>query len=263
VELRLALLHPSKALASEVEVSAVWPGGKENRAKGHAGWIECYASLKSFTRRIEFKQHQQADASLRIADVVKAAAMRTPVPVMLSVGEHLVHPKSIWALSWLDGLDGVTTGMTELLNAASEFEDPETLRMFAPIATALAFRTWAWILTHEGVGLPFGDNNEPIDPPEWTEKLLAEDYLALFIAHRRLHFDAIALMASAMGSDTGPEKSRLGLGGFLTGTGEASIEPSHIARRWSLPESVASGLGAHETQRVAEANAKAKAASGR
>ena len=251
-------------LATAEELSAVWPGGAENGYTKADAWVECYAQLVRFAGRLERMAKTETDHALLEA-TVRAASARQPVPVSLSIGERLVHPKSAWALSWLDALDAMVQPVarlaTELVTAA---EDSADLRGMPALAHGLALRTWAWILLTEDVGVPFPAEGA-IEPPDYTAQLLPEDYVAIFVAHRQLHFEAIALMASALASDedAGPERSRLNLSGFLSGyASEHGIAPSHLMRRWSFPEAMAAAVASAESHRVAKANAKAKSQDG-
>lgn len=247
-------------IATAEELAGVWPGGPENALQGFDAWIECYAQLTRFAGRLERAATSETDHTLLEA-TVRAAAARQPVPVALSIGERLVHPKSAWALSWLDALDAMVQPVARLATElATVVEDPEELRGMPALAQGLALRTWAWILLSEGVDVPFPADGA-IEPPEYTAALLPEDYLAIYVAHRRLHFEAIALMAAALASDeaAGPERSRLNLSGFLAGyASEHGIAPSHLMRRWSFPEALAAAVASAEAHRVAKANAKAK-----
>jgi len=253
--LRTAILE--QQLATDAEVSACWPGGGDNADRGYDGWIECYAALKSFARRIE--QQDQSTAAMRdaLAAAVRRAASRASVPVELSVGTRHVHAKSAWALWFLQSLDDTVRSVAVLAGELTEIAEAEELRGLPALTNGLAWRTWAWILTTEGVGMPFADAAS-MTPPLWTEQLLTEDYVALYLAHRSLHHDDIALMAGAFPSQGG-ERSRLDLGGFVAAhANEHGLRPSEIIRGWALPEVYAAAIAAAEQHRVAKANAKTR-----
>jgi hypothetical protein len=247
-------------LATAAELAAVWPGGPENGLTGFDGWIACFAQLTRFAGRLEALSSRQAPDATLLENTVRAAAARQPVSVTLSIGDRLVYPKSAWALSWLDSLDAIMRPVARLVTELADTQGApdEELRGLTALTQGMACRTWAWILLTEGVGLPFPSEGV-IDPPEFTEHLLPEDYLAIFVAHRKLHFEAVAIMAAAMPDEERTERSRLSLSGFLSGyASEHGVPPSHLMRRWSFPEAMAAAVAAAEAQRVAEANAKAK-----
>lgn len=250
---------PNDPLATADEVKDAWPGGANNRDHGVDGWIECYAQLAGFSARQEVREMRRADALDKLEATVRAAAARQAVPVTLSIGPRSVYPKSAWALAFLDSLDAIMAPVAAMASALSDVTDdattPDDLRGMPALAQGMAWRTWAWVLLSEGVDLPFPDEGV-IDPPEFTAQLLPEDLLAIYSAHRQLHYDACAIMAVAMPHEPG-ERSRLSLGGFLAGyASEHGLPPSVLMRRWSFPEAMAAAVAAFESHRVAEANAK-------
>lgn len=256
-ELRQLLAAPGAGSASPEELKAAWPGGAHNPHRGLDGWIECYALLRAYTDRHDLMTARAETASSELERAVRAAAARQPVPVSLSIGERMVYPKSAWALAFLDSLDAVVEPLVAAQLALVGTEDADAIRALPSLAKGLAWRTWAWVLLSEGVGLPFPDEGV-IEPPTWTEQLLIEDFLLIWKAHRQLHYEASVIMALAMPKEPG-EASRLSLGGFLAGyASEHGIAPSVLMRRWSFPEAMAAAVASAESHRVAEANAKRK-----
>lgn len=248
----------AQGLASVDECAAYWPGGAENADRGFDGFIVCFQQYGRLLGRLELRATSGVDDG-QLERAVRAAAARQPMPVLLSIGDRNVYPKSAWALSFLESLDDIVAPMAALVAEISEHESSanDELRGMPRLVEGLAWRTWSWILLTEGVGLPFGDEGD-ITPPEWTSTLLFEDIITIWVAHRQLHADAAAIMTSAMPRERG-ERSRLTLSGFLAGyASEHGIAPSHIMRRWSLPEAIAAAMASAESHRVAEANAQRK-----
>lgn len=242
-------------VASDDECAAVWPGGAENALAGYDGWIQCYAQLTRLAGRQE-REDDTEGLSEALAVAVRRAAARAPIAVALSIGSRNVYPKSAWALWFLQSIDNVVSVVAAIADDLASLDDAPDLRGLPALTQGLAWRTWAWILTHDDVGLPFETAAE-IEPPAWTEQLLSEDYLALYAAHRTLHLSDIGLMAGAFPREPGKATSRLDLGGFLAGfANEHSVRASEIVRQWSLPEVFASAIAAAEAHRVATANAK-------
>lgn len=241
---------------SPEELKDVWPGGAENPARGFSGWIKCYAQLHRLVGTV-FRQEPE-DGGEKLEVVVRAASSRTPTPVILSVGNHAVYPKSAHSLAMLDSLEAVQRPLIRLMvdRAQDDTLTPNEVDALLPLSRSLAQRTWAWVLLSPGVGLPF-DDNAPLDPPAWTADLLPEDYLAIYFAHRELHAQSVAIMSAALPKEGGAVQSRLSLSGFLTGyAAEHGLPPSQLMRHWSLPEAVAAAVAASEAHRVADANAK-------
>lgn len=249
-----------EGLATEEEIAPYAPGGTHNRFSGRDALIEYYAQLKGFSRRVELQDKRQNGATdSQLESTVRAAAARQPIPLQLSIGDRALHQKSAWSLAFLESLDALMLPMAELQAAIAADADDDTLqelRAFPPLIKGMAWRTWAWILLHDDVDLPF-DETATITPPDWTEQLLIEDFLLIWSAHRRMHAESIVLMSMAMPSDPSDEKSRLAITGFLGGYGaEHGIPPSVMMRRWGFPESIATALISYEAHRVAEANAE-------
>jgi hypothetical protein len=257
-ELRRGLSVPGDALASDDEIRAAWPGGDRNPYRGLDGWIECYALLSALGARQELQATRAEEASGALERTVRNAASRQPVTVSLSIGDRTVYPKSAWALAFLDSLDATMAPLAVVFSEIAEDEGGhEALRGLPSLAKGLAWRTWAWVLLSDDVGLPFPDEGV-IEPPTWTEQLRPEDFLVIWKAHREIHYEASLIMSLAMPSEPG-ERSRLSLGGFLAGYGsEHGIAPSVLVRRWSFPEAMAAAVASYEAHRVAEANAKRK-----
>lgn len=263
-ELEHLLLHPTRPLASSEEVRAAKPGGADNPYQGHAGWIECFALLKGYMRRIEVRETQRDGTEAQLEAIVRDAAARKPIPVELSIGTRHVHQKSAWALHYLDSLEALVRPLFDMAKWAAERVDDEAqeLKAFPDLLHGTARRVWAWILLHEGVGLPFGDTDD-VEPPAWTAELLHEDFAPIYVAHQQMHHTSVMTMALAMQGGAQPNESRLKLHGFLAGYGqEQGIRPADMVRQWGYPESVAGAFAAFEAHRVAEANAKAKSAAG-
>lgn len=244
-------------VATDDEIAYVWPRGEGNPYQGYDAWIECYAELKSLTRRVERQASRDTTRDDELERAVRASASKQPVALALSIGTQCVYPKSAWSLWFLDSLDAVSLALFE--QAATIVADHPDLRGFPSIAQGLAYRTWAWVLLHPGVGLPFDDAGL-IAPPEWTTHLITEDHVAIYLAHKQLHYDASAIMGSAFPRED-KERSRLSLSGFLAGYGsEHGIRPSELFRRWSLPEALAAAIASSESYRVAKANAERETA---
>ena len=247
----------AQGLASAEECAAFWPGGAENPERGFDGFVVCFQQYGRLLGRLERAATGETNHTMLEATVRQAAA-RQPVPVSLSIGERSVYPKSAYALAWLDALDAVTRPVARLVSSLAAELDPDDLRALPPLVQSMAMRTWAWILLCEGVSVPFGDEGA-ITPPAWTEQLVAEDFLAIFVAHQQLHHQAILIMAAALADDAEPtrERSRLSLSGFLAGyASEHGIAPSHLMRRWAFPEALAAAVASAESHRVSKANAK-------
>jgi len=99
-----------------------------------------------------------------------------------------VFPKSQHALLTLELYDG------DLGRLAAEYQALKQgpPAVFAAAAGAVLHgishcqRIFAWIICHEGPGLPFADDNLNPVPPAWTADLSPLDHLMLVQAHRQL-----------------------------------------------------------------------------
>ena len=256
-------LCAAKGYASDDELAAYWPGGTENPARDADAWIYCYSQLARFLGRRELVERTREAAREQLEGAVRAAAAAQPEAVPLSVGLHRVYPKSAHALWFLDALGQLCGPLAADALAVLE-SVPDAVRDQVPwpsLVTSLAVRTWAWILTTPGPGLPFADDATDATPPAWTEQLLPQDLLVLDRAHRQVNAERLRILASAFPQTTDGAGSRLGVAGFLAGyASEHGARASEIVRLWSLGEVFAGAIAQVEAQQLAEARADARAA---
>jgi hypothetical protein len=187
-----------------------------------------------------------------------------PEAVRLTSGEVVhVYGKSFHALSWLDKLDASHRYAAQAQILALEEDNAEALAVVRqyPLIRSLATRLWAWILTtgkgDHRAALPFDETEEGVEPPEWTERLTAEDLTLLAQAHVKVNHHDLAIIARAFPQD--PRESQLPLAGFLNTYAEGSRRPSDVFRLYSLGEVYASSVSQAEASREAREAAKADA----
>lgn len=246
---------------SEDALARVWPGGEENAERGTGAWVSAYAALRALhaTQRTATAAAPAQDAAALRRVVAQSLADR-PEPVTLTDGtRRLVCPKSLVALWHLDALDAAIARLA----ACDTVEREAGLDVQAPALRSLAVRVWAWIVTHEGPGMPFAPSAENPEPPAWTAALAPEDVLALVAAHRRVHALRLAMLGQAFPrrADAGSAESRLSFEGFVgTFAADKGHDPLEVMEQWSLGRVVATAVSEAESHAVAQARAEAEQA---
>lgn len=238
------------------------PGTAEGRDPATLdAWIQYYVDLRVEWAGLETQR--QHDAAL-VSSAVAESLANAPHAVHLSVGGRKVYPKSYHALRWLDCLDWTLRDVAQrsAALAAQAEQDPSVLeaRALAPLVESRAVRLWAWVLTHEGTGLPFDDADaERAEPPAWTRELTPEDLLRLAEGHVTVHAKRLKVLSEAFPADPSGE-TRLPLAGFLgTQAAELGVRPMELMRSWALGEAFASAITSAQAAREARAAAQAKA----
>lgn len=239
------------------------PGNSEDLG----AWIRHYAALTAALALADERKARR-DADLKAA--ITAALDEQPERVTLSVPERegtawMVYPKSFHALQFLDTLDVALRELrlTALAVDAEPSEKPEDATLAAalePLIRSQAVRVWAWILTHEGCGLPFDERESDVEPPEWTKELSPQDLLALFAAHVSVNQTRLTIIAHAFPPEQ-EAKSRLSLGGFMGSAAQELARPAReLMRAWSLGAVFAQSVTASQANKEASEAARGRAA---
>ncbi len=264
--LRMSLIEYRIVTADEI--APWWPGGAENPGRDYDAWIVCYAQLIGLNRVAQAKSDTlpggRSDRDEQLAAAVAAAAMAQPEAITLSDGTvRHVHPKSFEALNLLEGCDQVVrrtqaAGARAIRDQLETLDDDAFALLHEHIARSRAVRCWAWVLTHQGAGLPWPEDSGALELPTWTAALAPEDLLVIDAAHRRVNGERLAIMAAAFPSQPG-ERSRLAIGGMLASYAhEHGRPPRDVMRLLSIGEVVAGAIATNEAHEVATRNAKQK-----
>jgi len=277
-----AVGHEGRASADAL--ARARPGGADNPTRDARAWLRYYGRLRAWhgggslgdaggTGAAESGRGASVATGATAADAFRTAVRQAgagePEPVRCADGVvRYVHPKSAYALRWLDSLDAQLAGQAGRAAAsvralAAGEATAEDLRVLAlrPLAEALAVRLWLWVLTRPGAELPFADDAPDPVPPAWTGAAMPEDLVAVWHAHRRVNHERSAIMAAAFPPDPAATPSRLSLEGFLAHRSqELGVRPSTLDRQWSLGELYAQAVSAAVVAREAHAAAKATAA---
>lgn len=241
------------------ELAAVWPGGSDNPLPSPASWWYCWGTFIAFARRMEQQRRREtADVDLRAAIARRSA--RASEQVTLTDGSvRSVHPKSYWALRFLDLLDRDYRQAAEQALASLEEGSPADVAVHAvaPLAEALCVRVWAWVLTTPGPELPFADDARNLHPPKWTARMTPHDIVAIARAHQRIHADDARIIAEAFPDEGGA--SRLGLEGFLNTYVESGGHTNYqVFRQFTLGETFANAVSRAIASKEARAAAETK-----
>ena len=249
-----------RGLSNTDELDAYWPGGAENTEPGIGGWIYCYASYVRIMGRDEDGSGFQKQKRAKLEEALTKALSSEGERVRLTDGSvKTVHPKSYHALRYLDFLDRTQRIASE--EAAREIEAAEdvTVAALAPLVESLAVREWAWVLCDPAPALPFPDEGEHPEPPEWTRSLTPEDILGIAKAHVQVNHARNALISAAFPGEKGGE-SGLSLAGFIgVLADEKNLRANELMRNWPLGELFAQRVVAAQAAREAREQSKAKA----
>lgn len=239
------------------------PGGAENAECGARAWYRYFRKLDRAHGRLE-EDSGSGGRGLRegaIAATLAAALAEEPIPVQFVDGTvRAVYPKSYHALAWLDSLDRQHLAHAEAARVSAVLETVPDLKVFAlgPLQSSRAHRTWLWILTHPGPGLPF-DETKSAEPPRWTQSVAPEDFVKVFEAHLELHQARLRLIAQRFPSE-GSSESRLPLAGFIGAlAAENGVDARLYMRVHSLGKLFATSIAAAEASREARRRAEDKA----
>lgn len=270
-DLRETLLQSNMSTLAEVEM--YWPGGAQNREEPPGDWIYCYAQLCGMLRREEtpaqMQERQQAEAA------VLAALREEPECVELIARDaeggpvHLhVYPKSFDTLCHVMARDLELLKLAAVLSLLHEAGVGLVTERGRAIYEEISYqnRVLTWIVTSEGVNLPYPADNPRPDIPDWTQALDAADVVRVLRAHQRVNGQRIALIGDLLGaSSKGGKKSR-GPGwatlAALAAT-ELGTSSRSLLRDWSLAGWLAQMLLAQDAKAEALAEAKAEHSHGR
>jgi hypothetical protein len=257
----------AEGIASEVEVAAYWPGGKENtETDAHGRWIYCYANYIGFLHRLapELNERAQAAGEAALLEALRGA----PVSVELvqrntdgSPQSRHVYPKSYEALEFLDALDGAIGRLAAAEDLVQHLHPGEALPLLDRVAEArsLLQRQCVWAVTSEGARLPFAAFGAPPEPPDWTRDLDVVDILRIQQAFKALHRDRLAALAALMGrGGRGRRASWPTLA--ATAAGKLGVSAQTLLRDWSLESWIAQLQLAAEAEREAHEAAQPTAA---
>jgi hypothetical protein len=237
------------------EIEAVLPGGEQNQdAKGYGAWITAFAKLHAMVRLADVRTDGSGPhAGSRDERVLESARMNLPVVVRLSDGEHQVHAKGYHTLRWLTTLD---RQLVALIAEANEYPDDVRVQALAPLLESKIVRTWVWVLTTPGAGLPFREDDAQAEPPAWTLTMSVEDLVVVWQAHEQLHGADCRTIAALFPQDPNAQE-RMSLGGFIgTMAHEWGVPVSSVGMQWTLRELFAQAVDAARSARAAQERAE-------
>lgn len=269
LEARIATLEPTVLRQGNVtsEQLAEWrPGGKENPDPSASGLLTYLCQLHRW--HATGPQQPTSSASPRwtpqALDDVRAALAADPVYVTLASGERRgVFPKSQFALHRIAFLDRALAWAAEQrlaleLAHATDAVQLEALQAGIQLQTRLE-REFAEIVCHPGPELPWPDG-AGWDPPlaPWSATLDPLDLLALrkaFLDVNLLRLHTISERTRALADG---DTEAMPLASFLgVMANDLGVQPSVIARQWSLGEVFAQALVKWDANERATAKADA------
>ena len=248
---RGSLLASRTATAEELD--AVWPGGARNAFRGRGAWLWAHAQCHAFLARRERLRAQPEHWR-----ALNEAAARKPVEVVCSDGtRRRIHPKSLSALSFLDGLKADLVQVLEARALAMQAEEVEELQAYflTTVLSAQSYLLFAWVVTHPEPGLPFDVMGEMPELPEWLHTLTPEDIVAIVGAHIEVNRTRLALVSALLPEQ--PGESTLSIEGWVAAyAAEKGLETPTLLSRWSLGELYAAHVSSSVAMREARERAK-------
>ncbi len=236
------------------DLADYWPGGAENHEAPPGDWIFCYAQLIRMLgyESPETEAQQQAEAERAVLEALRRVPVT--VPLVTPLGERtslLVYPKSLHALLHIEARDYLLGCLVEATNRLSRSAASTAAERFPPLADEIGYqqRVMVWILTTEGPGLPFMDEDSRPEPPESLRAIDAADVVRVLQAHRQIHLRRSALVGSLLT----PSKSKHGRASWAVLSGSAAtrlgISTYELLRDLSLGEWLAQLAMTSESER--------------
>lgn len=245
-------------LASEAEIDTQRPGSEKNPDKTIYGQLRYYGWLSRLHAR---GTHKQSEMAREKADaLILAAYEEKPEPVQLvrpvdGRTEVLVYPKSFSALLDAGVCDRRIAQCTAIRDVMLRQPKPGD-RAYAEQAERAYrhfSRTFIWIATHPGAGVPYDWDAPDPAPPEWTALLDSRDVIGIiqaFIAVNLLAMKALDILTHPDPITDGgvrPTWSEW----FAGMAKEMNTDPKHLMRNRSFVGLLAAQGVAAETQRKA------------
>lgn len=264
-DLRATLLQAR--LATELELEAYAPGGRENREPGLGGWIYCYASYVGMARREETPEERTRREEAEAA--VLAALRDEPEPVELvrkgpEDAPRLLHvyPKAFHTLCHLTARDRELLKLSVAAHVLTDSGLEENVTWARDLFAEISYqnRVMLWALTHEGPGLPFPDTEPRPVPPAWTEELDPGDVIRVMRAHQLVNGRRIGLIGDLL--SRGQEGGRRRGPGWATLAASAASELGTSARSLLRDRTLAGWLAQLSLAADAKAEAMEAARSG-
>lgn len=242
---------------TEAQVAGRRPGGTATYAdESPSAWLAYALWLAEHVRPAAV-----TGSGRGLTQVLHEALADEPVPVTLASGQIVrVFPKSLNTLLVLEGLDADLRQTLETMRTVAldpEVESAAGVAFVGALLKATALRMYVWILTHEGPGLPFGEHETDVTPPEWTTELVGADLEAIVVAHMRVNRQDLEVLAHAFPTEERPTNGRLPLSGFLGAqAAEDGLAPKHLIYDRTLRSIFAASVVRAEMHRQAHAAAK-------
>lgn len=200
------VLSDSPGLCTPAELADYWPGGAENLNTELTGWIYCYANLLRFWGRDEGEQRRAKDDADRL--VLEQTLAGKPEAVDLDrvddTGHRAsvnVYPKSMYALQHAMDRDVVLRHLAEQYHLLDRLNTPTAGELQGRCLVEMGYqqRLLVWLVCSEAPGLPWPDENNRPDPPDWTGELSPLDVVKVVQAHRRVNGTNLQVAAAILG----------------------------------------------------------------
>lgn len=201
-----------EGLASPEEIASYRPGKENNPNTGATGWLRCLIAMHRFHARAQGSKTDagKLDASQQ-AVLLDALRGASEAVVLVARGERTerrvlhVHPKSFDTLMAVEERDQVLRYLTAHLERLRVSPKADDLALCSRVMIEIVhqYRVLAWIVTHEGPGMPFAADEVPTEVPAHVADLDPADYFRLQAAWVRVNQLRLHQLRGLLASDAG------------------------------------------------------------
>jgi hypothetical protein len=274
----------NRALASELELTSLAPGGERNPGRTIDEWLYYFAVLHRFLEREQIAAGRSVRPDQRKGD--RAAGATDAFDLLADiggVGERVdlripvdegrvtsltVEPKGMLALVEIHELDRDCRWLGARLSVLQEVEDdglatPNDLQAMSDCARRIAeyVARIVWILTTPGAWCPY-DPSRDAEPsaPAHLKDLDLLDLTRILMAHRRINGDADAALALYLPSRSAEKAPPMTWSVFYAATSrEINVDSEVLLKHWSRKKVIVQAVLAAKARMDAEALAAARA----
>jgi hypothetical protein len=249
----------ARALATDEELAAYWPGGAINRLRSRGGWIFCYANYVRFLGRGETEHSDSLERlGLQVLAGEPAEVTLLAPPPELERPVLRVYPKGGRALLFCHARDWRIGWLATACRTLQERGAPEDQALLDRATAELAYQIglFVWVITHPGPGLPFPTGTALPQPPAPFLALDPVDLAQLNLAHAQVNGTRLALLRKQIQLTLSPgERAREST--FFDFFGNLAIELGtpldRLLEDWSLEQLLGAVLASASTREAARA----------
>lgn len=228
--------------ASEQEIANWRPGGAENPGRDALAELKFYRLVHRCHEK--YSRHTESPDSandLMMLDVLRGAPIEVTCVAQGPHGKPIiarVYPKSFHAMIEIAKIDKTIAWLAAHYAIVSKSQKAGDLLLGGRVMEEQRhqYQRLAWIVTHEGPGVPFPDGDVDTEPGEWIKGLEVADLFRINGAHHRVNQLRLAHLSSLISEKTGNDDGERPSWTVFIGTASEAlkIRPEVLMRDWSL-----------------------------